>query len=118
MNRLRSTASTISKIGLSIAALLVLCPAASAEDAGVFTNDNSALQVRFYDNSPYAQVSRIRSLSFLTLTNSGKSRWFLGINSDGIFGLHYRATAPHKSEVSADIVRQQYVDRYRTLDTY
>lgn len=118
MIRLRSTAFAASRIGLSIAALLVLSTPVAAEDTGAFTYDDSALQVRFYDNSPYAQVSRIRSLSFLTLADSGKSRWFVGVNSDGIFGLHYRATVLNKRNARADSVRLQFLDRYLTLDTY
>lgn len=118
MNRLRSTAFAISRVGLSLAALLVLSPTVNAEDSGILTYDDTALQVRFYDNSPYAQVSRIRSLSFLTLADSGKSRWFVGINSDGIIGLHYRATAQYKRDARASDVRLHYLDRYLTLDTY
>lgn len=118
MNRIRNTASATAKIGLSIVALLVLSPPLAAEDSGVMALDDSTLQVRFYDNSPYAQVSRIRSLSFLTLADSGKSRWFVGINSDGIIGLHYRAKSDYKRATKIAPVRLPHLDRYRTLDTY
>jgi hypothetical protein len=118
MNRLHRTASVFLKVGLPIAALLLSASTFAAEDTDILTSDDHALQVRFYDNSPYAQVSRIRSLSFLTLANSGKSRWFVGINSDGIFGLHYRATARYERDSSKDSIRPQFLDKYLTLDTY
>ena len=116
MIRLRNTASAVLKVGLSAAALFILSPVLAAEDDGVFAYDDAILQVSFYDNSPYAQVSRIRNIPLLTLADSGKSRWFVGINSDGIFGLHYRARAAHRRDT--DPIRLHFLDKTLTLDSF
>ncbi|MCH9695296.1 MAG: hypothetical protein K0U72_12370 [Gammaproteobacteria bacterium] len=116
MTRLRSTAPATSKVSLSVIALLLLSPPLAAQDTTVADYDESMLQIEFHDNSPYAQVSRIRNISLLTLSDSRRSRWFIGINSDGIFGLHYRARVVRKSE--SDPVRLQFLDRYLTFDAY
>lgn len=117
MIRLRSAASAISKAGLSAAALFMLSAPLAADETDTFTDDDSALQVRFYDNSPYAQVSRIRSVTFLTLKNSGKSRWFLGVNSNGIFGLHYRPSAQYRRDTRKDSVRLHFLESQLTFET-
>lgn len=118
MSRTRRTAFAAAKISLSIAALLVSSGPLAAEDTSIVRNDSSALTFRFYDNSTYAQVSRIRHLSFLTLVDSGKSRWFVGVNSDGVFGVHYRAKPRYKPDAHAELVRRNYFDSYRALDAY
>jgi len=45
----------------------------------------------FQDNSPLARIRRIRDLPLLTLSETHDSRMFLGVNRDGIFGIHLRA---------------------------
>ena len=45
----------------------------------------------FQDNSPLGRISRIRRLSLLTLAETPDSRFFLGVDSNGIFGLHFYA---------------------------
>lgn len=46
--------------------------------------------LEFVDNSTYARIKRMREFSFLTLADSETSRLFLGVNSDGLVGLHFR----------------------------
>ena len=36
------------------------------------------------------RVAQIRSLSFVTLSGDDRSKWFLGINEDGLIGVHFR----------------------------
>ena len=36
------------------------------------------------------RVAQIRSLSFLTISGDERSKWFLGINEDGLVGIHFR----------------------------
>lgn len=45
----------------------------------------------FQDNSPLGRISRVRDLPLLMLSETSHSRFFLGVNRDGIFGLHLRA---------------------------
>ena len=47
--------------------------------------------LEFQDNSALGRISRVRELSLLTLAETRRSRFFLGVNSDGIFGLHFNA---------------------------
>ena len=47
--------------------------------------------LEFQDNSPLARISRIRELPLLTLAETPRSRLYLGVNGDGVFGLHFRA---------------------------
>ncbi len=46
--------------------------------------------IEFIDNSPYARIKRMRELAFLTLSDTDDSHLFLGVNSDGLVGLHFR----------------------------
>ena len=47
--------------------------------------------LEFQDNSPLGRISRMRELSLLTLAETQNSRFFLGVNSEGTFGLHFNA---------------------------
>ena len=42
------------------------------------------------DGSSLTRVTRIRSLSLLTIAGDERSKWFLGINEDGLVGIHFR----------------------------
>ena len=43
----------------------------------------------FQDNSPLGRVKRMRDLPLLTFTETRGTRLFLGVNSDGLVGLHF-----------------------------
>ena len=46
---------------------------------------------RFADDSLLARLSELRSVSFLTLLDSEDTRLFVGVNDEGIVGLHFNA---------------------------
>ena len=46
--------------------------------------------VEFLDNSALARIKRLEELSFLTLSETRGTRLFLGVNGDGLVGLHFR----------------------------
>ena len=49
----------------------------------------------FQDDSALARVSKLRNLSLLTLAEIGQTRLFLGVNDDGLVGLHFNAFPRH-----------------------
>ena len=47
--------------------------------------------LEFQDNSPLGRISRIRQLPLLTLSENRRSRIYIGVDSNGILGLHIGA---------------------------
>ena len=45
----------------------------------------------FRDDSTLVRVGKLRNLSLLTLVKVGQGRLFLGVNDDGLMGLHFNA---------------------------
>lgn len=66
--------------------------------------------VDFEDRSAYAQVSKIRSLSLLTLGQFGQKRLFLGVNQKGLLGLHFNAFPHFGDERYLELARMPYLD--------
>ena len=46
--------------------------------------------IEFLDNSALARIQRLEDFSFLTLAETPGSRLFIGVNRDGLVGLHFR----------------------------
>lgn len=81
-----------------------------ALDVPAVTLPASQLDVDFLDNSTLGRLKRIRSLSLLTLSDQGSSRLFLGVNEDGLLGLHFRASSGVASETPLEVARMPYVN--------
>ena len=64
----------------------------------------------FREGSALMRMSRLRSLSLLTLAKFGKSRLFLGVNDDGFVGLHFNALSRAADERYLEVLRMPYVD--------
>ncbi len=65
----------------------------SFEVAAAFSDYYLADQIEdieFVDNSALARIQRLEDLSFLTLAETQGTRLFLGVNRDGLVGLHFR----------------------------
>lgn len=70
------------------------------------------LDLDFEDNSTIGRLSRIRNLSFLTIAKQRKSRLFLGVNEDGLVGLHLTATSEGlSSDRTVELSRLPYVEK-------
>lgn len=67
----------------------------------------------FQDSSILGRASKLRSLSFLTLAEPGKSRLFLGVNEDGLVGLHFRAFSSHRDARYLELVRMPYLKNHK-----
>ena len=65
--------------------------------------------VDFQDGSMLGRLSRLRNLSFLTLAEIGGSRLFLGVNEDGLAGLHFNAFSRSAGERFVEVVRMPYL---------
>lgn len=64
---------------------------------------------RFQDGSALARVSKLRGLSLLTLAEIGQTRVFLGVNDDGLVGLHFNAFSDNGDEHYLEVVRMPYL---------
>jgi len=64
----------------------------------------------FREGSALMRMSKLRSLSLLTLAKFGKSRLFLGVNDEGFVGLHFNALSRAADERYLELVRMPYID--------
>lgn len=55
-------------------------------------------EIDFKDGSALARLSKLRNLSLLTLAESPQTRLYLGVNADGLPGLHFVAFGNHRDE--------------------
>jgi len=68
----------------------------------------------FQDTSMFGRVSQLRNLSLLTLAEFGQRRLFLGVNEDGLVGIHLGAFANKNDRRYLEVVRLPYLNE---LDT-
>ena len=65
----------------------------------------------FQDASALARFSKLHSLSLLTLAEIGQTRLFLGINDDGLVGLHFSTFSRYGDEHHLEVVRMPYLTK-------
>jgi hypothetical protein len=63
----------------------------------------------FQDDSALARVSKLRNLSLLTLLEIGQTRLFLGVNDDGLLGLHFNAFPRDGDGHYLEVIRMPYL---------
>ena len=73
--------------------------------------------VVFQDNSALGRLRKLRNLSLLTLAETGQTRLFLGVDNDGMVGLHFVAFRRHSDDRFLSLARMPYLkkkepDRY------
>lgn len=56
----------------------------------VSSQSTTSFDVDVDDGSSILRVAKIRSLSLFTLAGDERSKWFFGINEDGLVGIHFR----------------------------
>lgn len=69
------------------------------------------VSVPFQDSGTLARVSRLRSLSLLTFAEIGRSRLFLGVNDEGLVGLHFCAFRRQDKERHLEVARMPYLEK-------
>lgn len=69
-------------------------------DATTFSDNwpSGAILFDFHDNSLLARASKLRNLSLLTLATHRHARVYLGVNDDGLVGLHFNASLRERDE--------------------
>ncbi len=65
----------------------------------------------FQDDSALARVSKLRDLSLLTLVEIGQTRLFLGVNDDGLVGLHFNLFSRTDNTLYLEAVRMPYLKK-------
>jgi hypothetical protein len=63
----------------------------------------------FQDKGVLYRVSKLRGLSLLTLAEFGQTRMFLGVNEDGLVGLHFDTFAHKDIDRYLEVVRMPYL---------
>jgi hypothetical protein len=63
----------------------------------------------FQDASVLSRVSKLRGLSLLTLAKFGQTRMFLGVNEDGLVGLHFDAFPHNGGDRYLEVIRMPYL---------
>jgi len=69
---------------------------------------DSIAAIEFQDSSMYGRVSHLRNLSLLTLAEFGQKRLFLGVNADGLVGIHFNAFSDDDPRY-LEVVRMPYL---------
>lgn len=82
-------------------------------DTTRYSNDwtPAVVSVSFQDSGTLARVSKLRSLSLLTFAEIGRSRIFLGVNDEGLVGLHFRAFRRQDKERHLEVARMPYLEK-------
>lgn len=85
---------------------------ASTDDSSYGSRElHPIANIRFRDGSVMGRVSKLRSISFLTLAEDKKTRLFLGVNGDGLVGLHFVASSKQSDERYLSLARMPYLKR-------
>lgn len=65
----------------------------------------------FREASVLDRVSKVRSVSLLTLAQTGQTRLFLGVNEEGLFGVHFRAFSSNGGHRYLEFSRMPYLKK-------
>ena len=65
--------------------------------------------IRFEDSSTLTRLSKLRNVSILTLGQFGRSRIFVGVNRDGLVGLHFGAYSRRATDRYLELARMPYL---------
>jgi hypothetical protein len=67
--------------------------------------------IDFQNTSAMDRVSKVRNLSLVTLAEIRQTRLFLGVNEDGLVGLHFDAFPHYGHERYLEVVRMPYLKK-------
>ncbi len=62
-----------------------------------------SLDVPVQDGSSIMRVAQIRTLSLFTISGDERSKWFVGINEDGLVGVHFRGFTRESAKRHVDL---------------
>ena len=72
-------------------------------------------EVEFQDSNTLKQLSKLRNLSFLTLADKWNSQLFLGVNRDGLVGLHFTLLPRRNKDQMLELSRLPYLKDSESL---
>ena len=72
-------------------------------------------EVEFRDSNTLKQLSKLRNLSFLTLADKWNSQLFLGVNRDGLVGLHFTLLPRRNKDQMLELSRLPYLKDTESL---
>ena len=67
------------------------------------------LELELENASTLKQISKLRALSLLTLADKGKFQFFLGVNDDGLPGLHITLLPRNDDDRTLEVFRMPYL---------
>ncbi len=114
-----SDGESLTEVTRSVAALLAESQYASRwrlyhpVDAMAYSDEwpRPIAEFNFQDDSALARVSKLRNLSLLTLAEIGQTRLFLGVNNDGLVGLHFNLFSRAGDARYLEVVRMPYLQK-------
>ena len=65
---------------------------------------------KFREDSTLERIGRLRNLSFVTLAKTRRTRLFLGVNEDGLVGLHFNTLSQYGDDRVLELYRVQSKD--------
>lgn len=71
----------------------------------------SAFDVEFLEGSAIERLGRYRALSLVTFAEVRGARLFLGVNEDGLLGVHLNAASKPSEDRTAEVLRMPYLAR-------
>ena len=71
----------------------------------------------FRESSAIKRLGKYRALSLVTFADLGTARLFLGVNEDGLLGLHLNATPKVTQERTVEVLRMPYLEPRETDET-
>jgi hypothetical protein len=82
-------------------------------DAIAYSDDweRPIADINFRDGSALARISKLRNLSLLTLAEVWQTRLFLGVNDDGLVGLHFNRFSRTDNTRYLEAVRMPYLKK-------
>ena len=78
---------------------------------------NPLFEIEFQDSSTLKQLSKLRNLSLMTLSEKWNSQVFIGVNEEGLVGLHFTWLPRQNSEHILELARLPHLKEDETPDT-
>ena len=72
-------------------------------------------EVEFRDSNTLKQLSKLRNLSFVTLAEKWDSQLFLGVNRDGLVGLHFTLLPRKNKDQMLELSGRPYLEDGESL---
>ena len=92
-------------------------PYASSEIVYAGLSSNPQFEIEFKDNSTLKQLSKLRNLSLMTLSEKWNSQVFIGVNEEGLVGLHFTWLPRRNTDHILELARLPHLKESETEET-